>query len=173
MLSQIFFPFCVVINRHFLNEFWNAKGNRVASVSIWIFTTTTKSSARLRVDWERDVFSFFRLLLNKLLKCWLNGLSTICNFLYQRLIEIKYEMCLIIGVSVLVVNVPNKKKTEFSSIAKLLIAFFLLSFCSDVRPAVISGLKELRVLKTTRSSFVDFVDDEYRSLPDMEDRLFR
>ena len=30
----------------------------------------------------------------------------------------------------------------------------------------------MRVLKTTRSSFVDFVDDEYRSLPDMEDRLF-
>lgn len=67
----------------------------------------------------------------------------------------------------------EKRNTEFSSIAKLLIAFFLLSFCSDVRPAVISGLKELRVLKTTRSSFVDFVDDEYRSLPDMEDRLFR
>ncbi|XP_031632131.1 uricase [Contarinia nasturtii] len=42
----------------------------------------------------------------------------------------------------------------------------------DVRPTIISGLKNLRVLKTTRSSFVDFVDDEFRSLPDMEDRLF-
>lgn len=53
-------------------------------------------------------------------------------------------------------------------------SLFLFSFSvSDTRPAVISGLKELRVLKTTRSSFVDFVDDEFRSLPDMEDRLFR
>lgn len=42
-----------------------------------------------------------------------------------------------------------------------------------MKPTIISGLKNLRVLKTTRSSFVDFVDDEYRSLPDMEDRLFR
>lgn len=49
---------------------------------------------------------------------------------------------------------------------------FLLS-PSDMKPTIISGLKNLRVLKTTRSSFVDFVDDEYRSLPDMEDRLFR
>lgn len=48
-----------------------------------------------------------------------------------------------------------------------------LSFHLDMKPTIISGLKNLRVLKTTRSSFVDFVDDEYRSLPDMEDRLFR
>lgn len=41
-----------------------------------------------------------------------------------------------------------------------------------MRPTIISGLKNMRVLKTTKSSFVDFVDDEYRSLPDMEDRLF-
>lgn len=41
-----------------------------------------------------------------------------------------------------------------------------------MQPTIISGLKNLRVLKTTRSSFVDFVNDEFRSLPDMEDRLF-
>ena len=28
----------------------------------------------------------------------------------------------------------------------------------------------LTVLKTTQSAFVDFVDDEYRSLPDMHER---
>lgn len=44
---------------------------------------------------------------------------------------------------------------------------------ADKHPTVMSGLKELRVLKTTKSSFVNFIDDEYRSLPDMEDRVFR
>ncbi|XP_055853017.1 uricase [Episyrphus balteatus] len=39
-------------------------------------------------------------------------------------------------------------------------------------PTVISGLKGLRVLKTTQSSFVNFVNDEYRSLPDQYDRIF-
>ena len=33
-------------------------------------------------------------------------------------------------------------------------------------PEVTSGLKNLRVLKTRQSSFADFVDDEYRTLPD-------
>lgn len=40
-------------------------------------------------------------------------------------------------------------------------------------PVVISGLKNLRVLKTTQSSFENFVTDEYRSLPDAADRVFR
>ncbi|XP_055595864.1 uricase [Uranotaenia lowii] len=39
-------------------------------------------------------------------------------------------------------------------------------------PTVISGLRELRVLKTTQSAFVNFVNDEYRSLPDQHDRIF-
>lgn len=39
-------------------------------------------------------------------------------------------------------------------------------------PKVISGLKNMRILKTTQSSFVNFVDDEYRTLPDMSDRIF-
>lgn len=39
-------------------------------------------------------------------------------------------------------------------------------------PQVSAGLKNMRVLKTTQSSFVNFVDDEYRSLPDMPDRVF-
>ena len=38
-------------------------------------------------------------------------------------------------------------------------------------PEVSAGIRDLRVLKTTQSSFVDFVDDEYRALPFMEDRL--
>merc|ERR1712215_569727 len=39
-------------------------------------------------------------------------------------------------------------------------------------PLVSAGLRNLRVLKTTQSAFVNFVSDEYRSLPDMSDRLF-
>jgi len=43
---------------------------------------------------------------------------------------------------------------------------------SEPKQTVISGIKGLRVLKTTQSSFVNFVDDEFRSLPDQYDRLF-
>ncbi|XP_037088009.1 uricase-like [Pollicipes pollicipes] len=39
-------------------------------------------------------------------------------------------------------------------------------------PVVWAGLKGLQVLKTTQSAFVNFVRDEYRSLPDMADRVF-
>ena len=38
-------------------------------------------------------------------------------------------------------------------------------------PEVKAGIRDLRVLKTTQSSFVDFVDDEYRALPFDDDRL--
>ena len=40
------------------------------------------------------------------------------------------------------------------------------------RPQVSAGIKDLKVMKTTQSAFVNFVNDEYRSLPDMEDRIF-
>lgn len=40
------------------------------------------------------------------------------------------------------------------------------------KPQVSAGLRELRVLKTTQSAFTNFVSDEYRTLPDAEDRLF-
>ena len=40
------------------------------------------------------------------------------------------------------------------------------------RPVVSSGIRNLRVLKTTQSAFVNFVDDEFRTLPDAKDRLF-
>jgi len=39
-------------------------------------------------------------------------------------------------------------------------------------PVVSAGIRNLRVLKTTQSAFVNFVSDEYRSLPDFKDRLF-
>jgi len=39
-------------------------------------------------------------------------------------------------------------------------------------PVVSAGIRGLRVLKTTQSAFVNFVSDEFRSLPDFEDRLF-
>ncbi|KAH8413290.1 hypothetical protein KR009_009754 [Drosophila setifemur] len=43
---------------------------------------------------------------------------------------------------------------------------------TDPKQTVISGIKGLRVLKTTQSSFVNFVNDEFRSLPDQYDRIF-
>ncbi|XP_068141669.1 uricase [Drosophila tropicalis] len=43
---------------------------------------------------------------------------------------------------------------------------------NDPKQTVISGIKGLRVLKTTQSSFVNFVNDEFRSLPDQYDRIF-
>ncbi|KAM8705187.1 hypothetical protein ACLKA7_009616 [Drosophila subpalustris] len=42
----------------------------------------------------------------------------------------------------------------------------------DPKQTVISGIKGLRVLKTTQSSFTNFVDDEYRTLADQHDRIF-
>ncbi|KAG0711665.1 Uricase [Chionoecetes opilio] len=39
-------------------------------------------------------------------------------------------------------------------------------------PEVWTGLEGMRLLKTTQSSFVNFVQDEFRSLPDMQDRIF-
>ena len=42
----------------------------------------------------------------------------------------------------------------------------------DQEPKVTAGLGGLQVLKTTQSAFVNFVSDEYRSLPDMKDRIF-
>ena len=40
-------------------------------------------------------------------------------------------------------------------------------------PTVISGIRGMRVLKTTQSSFENFVYDAYRTLPDVADRIFR
>merc|ERR1712025_1422867 len=39
-------------------------------------------------------------------------------------------------------------------------------------PVISAGLGDLRVLKTTQTAFKNFVDDEFRSLPDADDRLF-
>lgn len=48
--------------------------------------------------------------------------------------------------------------------------YYLFLFVDD-KPTVISGFKGLRVLKTTKSSFIDFIDDEYRTTPQLYDRL--
>lgn len=39
-------------------------------------------------------------------------------------------------------------------------------------PRINSGLRDLRVLKTTKSSFTNFIQDGYRTLPDAQDRIF-
>ena len=40
------------------------------------------------------------------------------------------------------------------------------------QPTIWAELNGLQVLKTTQSAFVNFVNDEFRSLPDMKDRIF-
>ncbi|XP_069687503.1 uricase isoform X1 [Periplaneta americana] len=52
-----------------------------------------------------------------------------------------------------------------------------LRFCTvtqarNERPKITGGLRNLRVLKTTQSAFTDFIQDEYRTLPDVNDRIF-
>lgn len=47
------------------------------------------------------------------------------------------------------------------------------NFITENAPTIISGISGMKVLKTTQSSFVNFVDDSYRTLPDMKDRIFR
>lgn len=42
----------------------------------------------------------------------------------------------------------------------------------DSEPIIKSGITGLRVLKTTKSSFVNFINDEFRSLADQKDRIF-
>ncbi|KAH8418061.1 hypothetical protein KR222_011380 [Zaprionus bogoriensis] len=41
----------------------------------------------------------------------------------------------------------------------------------DSKPTVISGFKGLRVLKTTKSSFINFIQDEYVTTPQLYDRI--
>lgn len=43
---------------------------------------------------------------------------------------------------------------------------------SEPVPTIQSALEDIRVLKTTKSAFVNFHRDDYRSLPDAEDRIF-
>ncbi|KAM0737226.1 Uricase [Formica fusca] len=50
--------------------------------------------------------------------------------------------------------------------------FCQVSQLKNESPLIRGGLKGLRVLKTTQSSFTDFIQDEYRTLPDMNDRIF-
>lgn len=47
-------------------------------------------------------------------------------------------------------------------------------FCCYTEAVVVkSGLSGLRILKTTQSAFVDFVQDEYTTLADAAERIFR
>merc|ERR1712059_129193 len=43
--------------------------------------------------------------------------------------------------------------------------------CRGQAPVVSSGISNLRILKTTQTSFENFVQDEFRTLPDAKDRL--
>lgn len=57
------------------------------------------------------------------------------------------------------------KKTKTNYLIKFLILL-------TERPVIVGGLSGMRVLKTTQSAFTDFVQDEYRTLPDAYDRVF-
>lgn len=41
-----------------------------------------------------------------------------------------------------------------------------------VRPTIWTALSGMKVMKTTQSAFKNFVSDEFRTLPDADDRLF-
>jgi urate oxidase len=45
-------------------------------------------------------------------------------------------------------------------------------FLSTGQPTIKAGLYGMKLMKTTQSAFVNFVRDEFRSLPDMDDRIF-
>jgi len=47
-----------------------------------------------------------------------------------------------------------------------------VQYSRGAKPVVSAGIRDLRVLKTTQSAFTNFVNDEYRTLPDADDRLF-
>ncbi|XP_049831366.1 uricase isoform X1 [Schistocerca gregaria] len=50
--------------------------------------------------------------------------------------------------------------------------FCTVTQARNERPKIKGGLRDLRVLKTTQSAFKDFIQDEYRTLPDANDRIF-
>jgi len=50
--------------------------------------------------------------------------------------------------------------------------FSTVTFRRGGLPEIESGMKNLRVLKTTQSAFVRFIHDEFATLPDTEDRVF-
>ncbi|XP_022911695.2 uricase-like [Onthophagus taurus] len=52
------------------------------------------------------------------------------------------------------------------------IRFAMISQRRHGSPIIESGLKDLRVLKTTQSAFKDFIQDGYRTLPDTNNRIF-
>lgn len=53
------------------------------------------------------------------------------------------------------------------------ITLFLLVFLLKTGPPVIhSGIKDLKVLKTTQSGFEGFIKDQFTTLPEVKDRCF-
>lgn len=63
--------------------------------------------------------------------------------------------------------------TSTQSVNRYQFSVINVSFVFTEAVLVKSGLKGLRVLKTTQSAFVDFVQDEYTTLADAPERIFR
>ena len=66
------------------------------------------------------------------------------------------------------------EKSRISLFSTFYVKSFLLQAFIEGKyglPKVTAGLKGLRLLKTTKSGFVNFVKDGYRTLPDMADRI--
>ena len=54
--------------------------------------------------------------------------------------------------------------------SKLTLHEYIISFTE--KPSIWTALSEMKVMKTTQSAFKNFVSDEFRTLPDADDRLF-
>ncbi|EPY77069.1 uricase [Camelus ferus] len=50
--------------------------------------------------------------------------------------------------------------------------FFSLHQTAGGRPVIHSGIKDLKVLKTTQSGFEGFIRDQFSTLPETKDRIF-
>ncbi|WAR30341.1 URIC-like protein, partial [Mya arenaria] len=59
---------------------------------------------------------------------------------------------------------------NIETFALILSEHFLRKY-PHVQPVVMAGIRNLRVLKTTESAFRQFVTDEFRTLPDTDDRV--
>lgn len=92
--------------------------------------------------WPRDIVTLHNSEMVKHFYCLLNFFEVPC-FLFFSKIEFVTEISLF---NVVLFNLES--------------------------PRIRGGLKDMRVLKTTQSSFIDFIQDDYRTLPDANDRIF-
>lgn len=67
----------------------------------------------------------------------------------------------------------NRKGLKVSLSREFAICHWKFSFSLDTAPNVVSGIKNLRLVKTSKATFFGTHRDEYKTLPDMFDRILR